>query len=112
MLINLDHYQCPLCKTRYDFDTSKPFSAKCPSCQTEMEFIWNHNEDSIELRRRRAREERRKWEESSKIKCPYCNSTDTKKITATSRSLSIVAFGLGSKKLGKQFHCNKCKADF
>jgi len=44
--------------------------------------------------------------------CPYCQSTDTKKISGTSRFMSTGIFGLASGKLGKQWHCNKCKSDF
>ncbi|MBE5948198.1 MAG: hypothetical protein E7261_04115 [Lachnospiraceae bacterium] len=46
------------------------------------------------------------------ITCPYCKSTDTKKISAGSRWLSTGLFGLASGKVGKQWHCNKCKSDF
>lgn len=46
------------------------------------------------------------------ITCPYCQSTDTKKISGTSRWVSTGLFGLASNKIGKNFHCNKCKADF
>ena len=46
------------------------------------------------------------------ITCPYCQSTDTKKISAGSRWLSTGLFGLASGKVGKQWHCNKCKSDF
>lgn len=46
------------------------------------------------------------------VTCPYCQSTDTKKIFGTSRFMSTGIFGLASKKIGKQWHCNKCKSDF
>ena len=46
------------------------------------------------------------------IKCPYCHSTNTTKITLTKRSVSTYLFGLGSSKIGKQWHCNNCKSDF
>lgn len=46
------------------------------------------------------------------IECPYCHSKDTKKISTTSRVISTSLFGLGSKKIGKQYHCNKCNSDF
>lgn len=46
------------------------------------------------------------------ITCPYCQSTDTKKISGASRWLSVGMFGMGSKKIGKQWHCNKCGSDF
>ncbi len=49
---------------------------------------------------------------SQTVECPYCHSNDTKKISTTSRVISTSLFGLGSKKLCKQWHCNKCKSDF
>ena len=48
----------------------------------------------------------------SQVFCPYCKSTNVKKITATGRMLSMSMFGLASGKLGKQWHCNSCKSDF
>lgn len=46
------------------------------------------------------------------ITCPYCNSTNTRKIGIVSRSVSASIFGLGSKKIGKQWHCDHCNSDF
>lgn len=41
-------------------------------------------------------------------KCPNCRSYDTKKISNTSRVTSVVAIGLASGKIGKQYKCKKC----
>lgn len=49
---------------------------------------------------------------NSGTKCPYCHSTNTKKISGTGRWLSTGIFGLASGKIGKQWHCNSCKSDF
>lgn len=46
------------------------------------------------------------------ITCPYCKSTNTKKLSSLSRALSAGLFGLGSSKIGKQWHCNSCGSDF
>lgn len=46
------------------------------------------------------------------ITCPYCQSTNTKKIGIISRSTSFGLFGFSSSKVGKQWHCNSCKSDF
>lgn len=46
------------------------------------------------------------------ITCPYCQSTNTKKIGVVRRSASFSMFGFGSSKVGKQWHCNNCKSDF
>lgn len=44
--------------------------------------------------------------------CPYCSSANTKKISGTSRVGSALMFGIFSKKIGKQWHCNSCGSDF
>lgn len=49
---------------------------------------------------------------TQKVTCPYCKSTNVKKISTTSRVVSTGLFGLASKKIGKQFHCNGCGLDF
>lgn len=52
-------------------------------------------------------------ESSPTIKCPYCNSTNTKKITTTSKAVHTAFFGLFSLSRNvKQWHCNQCNSDF
>lgn len=47
------------------------------------------------------------------VTCPYCQSTNTKKITNTSKAVSVSLFGIfGMSKVNKQWHCNNCKSDF
>lgn len=48
----------------------------------------------------------------NKTICPYCHSTNTKKIGLGGRMLSVGTLGLAGSKIGKQWHCNKCKSDF
>lgn len=43
------------------------------------------------------------------IKCPICGSTNTKRITATSRVTGVLTLGLASGKIGKQYKCKSCK---
>lgn len=49
---------------------------------------------------------------SPSITCPYCHSTNVSKIGTVDRGLSVGMTGLASGKLGKQWHCNKCKSNF
>lgn len=49
---------------------------------------------------------------SSKVTCPYCNSSNVTKIGTLDRVVSTGLFGLASKKIGKQWHCNNCNSDF
>ena len=44
--------------------------------------------------------------------CPYCNSPNLTKVSGTSRFASTLMFGIGSKKVGKQWKCNNCKSYF
>lgn len=47
------------------------------------------------------------------VKCPYCHSTNTKKISATSKVGSVALFGIfAAGKVAKEWHCNNCKSDF
>lgn len=51
-------------------------------------------------------------EKSRKASCLYCGSSNIRKIGTFGRSLSVSIFGLGSSKIGKQWHCNHCGSDF
>lgn len=51
-------------------------------------------------------------EQSKTVKCTYCGSSNVKKIGLLNRAISTELWGFGSKKIGKQFHCNHCGADF
>lgn len=53
-----------------------------------------------------------KQQSSAQVTCPYCHSTNTKKISTTGRVASVLSFGLLSKKVGKQWYCNDCKSYF
>lgn len=45
-------------------------------------------------------------------KCPTCSSTDIKKISAASKVGSVVMWGLLSRKVHKQWHCNTCGSEW
>lgn len=46
------------------------------------------------------------------VVCPYCQSTNLKKLDVIDRGVSFGLFGFASSKVGKQWHCNNCKSDF
>ena len=47
------------------------------------------------------------------VKCPYCQSTNTRKISSVSKAGSIAVWGVyAAGKVSKQWHCNNCKSDF
>ena len=51
--------------------------------------------------------------EHKSAKCPYCHSSDTKKITNTSKAVHTALFGIFSiSRNSKNYHCNKCGSNF
>lgn len=46
------------------------------------------------------------------VECPYCHSTNTKKISGVERVASIATLGIFSKKINKSFKCNNCGGTF
>lgn len=47
------------------------------------------------------------------VTCPYCKSTNTKKISNVSKAGSVAMFGVYAVgKVSKEWHCNNCKSDF
>ena len=77
--------------------------------ETEEHLAWLQN---MQKQVEKNKQEKEQSKQKPIVTCPYCQSTDTKKISKTSRFMSTGIFGLASKKLGKQWHCNKCKSDF
>lgn len=52
--------------------------------------------------------EKYKLRKESLIKCPTCGSTNTQKISTTSKVVGAATFGLFSKTARSQFKCNHC----
>ena len=118
MIVNKDMYKCPKCKKHFLFETSKEYNAICTDCKCELTFLYNADCDTeLAEKVKNAPKYDPTQDPNSRlyipvVKCPYCSSTDTSKISVMGRVVSTGFFGLGSKKVGKQFHCNKCGADF
>lgn len=105
-------YMCPECNQIYFFDKASKFSTKCPNCNIDMICVEEKCTTTEE-------EERREMIRNSSIvsspmvKCPYCNSINTKKISGLSKAGSVAMFGVFAVgKVSKQWHCNNCKSDF
>ena len=47
----------------------------------------------------------------NEVTCPYCSSTNTKKISGISKAGSVAMFGIFSQKVKKQWHCNGCASN-
>jgi len=46
------------------------------------------------------------------VKCPYCQSENTKKISSTAKAVNVALFGIFGNKRKYQWHCNNCNSDF
>lgn len=50
---------------------------------------------------------------TNSVKCPYCKSTNTTKISNAKKAVAVGLFGIfGMSKASKQWHCNSCGSDF
>lgn len=49
---------------------------------------------------------------SSALQCPYCHSTNVRKVGDLERAVSSSLLGVGSPSLGKQWYCMNCDSFF
>lgn len=49
---------------------------------------------------------------SNTPKCPTCGSTNIKKISGLAKARSVAMFGILSRKVHKQWHCNSCGSEW
>lgn len=79
----------------------------------ESELSDRYNAKLVEMRERDGyydkKPEPRPTPEKIIIKCPNCGSTNTKRVTATSRMAGVLTLGLASSSIGKQYMCKRCK---
>ena len=119
MIINKDRYKCPQCKKFYWFETSKEYNAFCTECKCNLTFIGNYDCDTeLAEKVKNAPKYDPTQDPNSKlyipvVKCSYCHSTNTKKISGVSKAGNIALFGIFvAGKVSKQWHCNQCGSDF
>ncbi len=119
-------FDCPKCNNMMSFSDKSEIPPKlyCDQCGTLMEYLWTEGDDAESkdiffrdpdlLARYPDGVPAPKSSTASKvtIECPYCHSTDTRKIGYFDRGLSVALLGLESTKIGKQWHCNHCGSNF
>ena len=103
-------YQCPNCGRTYTEFQNVYYCGEC-------NYRLKKQEDITEIKNPQKREYKiiGTIQDPTKpiISCPYCHSTDTKKITNTSKAVHTAIFGIFSlSRNSKQFHCNTCNSDF
>ncbi len=115
-------YMCEKCLEPHIFDPSQNNEYFfCPTCGGKMMYWCTEEIDPVNNNVvNRYEEPERKQKNPGKpicsksmIKCPYCHSTNTKKISALSKAGSVVLWGIFALgKTSKQWHCNNCNSDF
>lgn len=122
-LINKFNNVCPMCHEKNSYIEEYIMDIKRIS--NDPDFIQAmtklHENDPIEYQLKISQfKANLKQQESSKVEednntphCPYCNSTNIKKITTGSKVAHTALFGIFSmSRNSKQWHCNNCKSDF
>lgn len=112
MEVIMQIYQCPNCGRTY---TEFQNVYYCGNCNYRL----LKQEDIIEIKNPELSKREYKIIGTIKdptkptITCPYCHSTDTKKITVTSKVMHTALFGVFSMgRNSKQWHCDHCNSDF
>lgn len=103
--------RCLKCGALYPTDMNK-----CPTCNCE-----NNEANSKKIKEaKKSPNAQGYWGNSTvkhtpqtpKVTCPYCKSTDCKKITSAAKAVNIALFDIFGNKRRYQWHCNKCGSDF
>lgn len=118
--VKILHYKCKKCNFEKDFLSNEQINLKCKICGNEMEFDYSRNYNPSNglkaIKNSNITMDTNTEFHVSKepvIECPYCHSTDTKKITNTSKAIHTALFGVFSiGRNSKNFHCNNCNSDF
>ena len=74
-------------------------------------FEEEKKEKEIEEKKKEEKEIQQRIElrKSQQLHCPNCQSTNIKRISATSRVIGSMMLGILSSNIGKTYQCNKCK---
>lgn len=102
-LKDIESIKCPICGIDNDKSILINNNMLCKVCGADLSDL-DRLYDQIRIHKQE--EERAK--QSNLPKCPTCQSTNIKKISATSKATNAVLFGLFGNKRKKQFHCNSC----
>ena len=117
---------CPVCKKKQPYEDRAEFlnrdliDIECPKCGCKKSFYatsaYFNISSCCECGAETSCEDKAPLPMKSKslgIKCPYCGSFNTKKISTTSKVAYGATFGIfAASKIANQWHCNNCKSDF
>lgn len=79
---------------------------------TDSEFLLGIREARRDSSNHQANKCTKSIQESNVPRCPTCQSTDIKKISGLSKAGSVAMWGVFSRKVYKQWHCNNCGSEW
>lgn len=113
-------YECNKCNFNKEFLSNEQINTRCKICGNEMTFYYSRNYNpnkGLKAIKDSNLKQKPNTEfftaKEPKVECPYCKSTNTKKITNMSKAIHTALFGVFSiSRNSKQYHCNNCNSDF
>ena len=105
---------CPKCNQDKfeDFEVKGAKFKICIKCGTAIQIQQSDEYDNY-CKEQQSIREQKSIDNEPTVECPYCHSKNTKKISNTSKAVSIALFGVFALgKTSKQWHCNKCDSYF
>lgn len=73
----------------------------------------SNSQSSYSAPSRNAQSSAKVWSAPQNVpKCPTCGSTNIHKISVASKAGSVALWGIFSRKVHKQWHCNNCKSEW
>lgn len=100
----------PIARTKDYLLIDPRFTDKCSHCGNEMKnhILSKRPSDWVDPRKHDILAK----DYDNLPKCPTCSSTNIKKITVTSKAASVAMWGVLSRKVHKQWHCNVCGSEW
>lgn len=107
------------CNFHKDFLSNEPINTVCKICGNQMSLYnsrnYNPNNGLRAIKNSKTKDNANTefYDTKLTVECPYCHSTNTKKITNTSKAVHTALFGIFSmSRNSKNYHCNQCGSDF
>ena len=117
--VKILHYRCAKCNFDKDFLSNQQINTKCKMCGSEMTLDYSRDynpKNGLKAIKENNIKNNFNTEffrpTKPTIECPYCHSTNTKKITTTAKAVNTALFGIFGQKRKYQWHCNSCGSDF
>ena len=116
--VKILHYKCIKCNFNKDFLSNQQINTKCKMCGNEMIYDYskkyNPNNGIKAIKHSSMNNNNTEFFKPKEpiVTCPYCHTTNVKKITTTSKVVNTAIFGIFGTKRHKQWHCNNCGSDF